>query len=103
MTGRLLRLTSILSFAVVAPVCGEMMVRESGSYGLLSAYGDDAYTDEVDGARRGEQISFLINGQPTTITNGASPTWSSNGDLIEVDLAATGPTMNYMYLPMIIQ
>lgn len=82
---------------------GEMVVRESGSYGVLSVYRDDSYTAEVDGARRGEQISFLINGQPATITNGASPTWSSNGDLIEVDLAATGPTMNYMYLPMIIQ
>lgn len=82
---------------------GEMVVRESGSYGVLSVYRDDSYTDEVDGARRGEQISFLINGQPATITNGASPTWSSNGDLIEVDLAATGPTMNYMYLPLIIQ
>jgi len=82
---------------------GEMVVRESGSYGVLSVYRDDSYTAEVDGARRGEQISFLINGQPTTITNGASPTWSSNGDLIEVDLAATGPTMSYMYLPLIIQ
>ena len=82
---------------------GKTKVRESGSYGVLSVYGDDSYTAEVDGARRGEQISFLINGQPATITNGAHPTWSSNGDLIEVDLAATGPTMNYMYLPLITQ
>lgn len=81
---------------------GKVIVRESGLYGLLSVYGDDAYTDEVDGARRGEQISFLINGQPATLTNGTSPTWTSNGDLIEVNLAATGPAMTYMYLPMML-
>lgn len=81
---------------------GQMSVREEGWYGLLAVYGDDAYTAELDGARVGERIRFLINGQPATITNGMSPVWTANGDLMQVDLAASGPQLDRrLYLPNI--
>lgn len=81
---------------------GQVTTRENGSYGLLAVYHDDAYTPELDGARTGERIRFLINGQPATITNGADPTWTANGDLFQVDLSATGPEMNnFIYLPSV--
>lgn len=79
---------------------GQITVRDEGWYGLLAVYGDDAYTDGLDGARPGEHIRFLINNQPATITNGANPVWTANGDLVQVDLAATGPQMDrHLYLP----
>lgn len=81
---------------------GAVTVRENGWYGVLAVYHDDAYTSELDGARTGERISFLINGQPATITNGATPTWSANGDLMQVDLTGSGPEMDkFFYLPLV--
>ncbi|GAB4558298.1 MAG: hypothetical protein Kow0047_03290 [Anaerolineae bacterium] len=70
---------------------GEVRVTVPGWYGLLAVYRDDQYTEALDGARQGESIRFLINGQPATITNGVNPTWTGNGDLFEVDLEAWGP------------
>lgn len=80
---------------------GQVYVRQDGAYGLLAVYGDDGYTAEVDGARIGESIRFLINGQPATITNGVQPVWSSNGALMQVDLSAAGPVIeqNRLFLP----
>lgn len=81
---------------------GQVVVREHGWYGLLAVYGDDGYTAELDGARPGERISFLINGQPAVVTNGVTTVWTANGDLMQVDLAASGPAMdNRLYLPQI--
>ncbi len=82
---------------------GQVTVNEKGTFGVLAVYGDSAYTKFLDGAKRGEHIQFLINGQLAKIVNGADPTWSSNGDLIQVDLAATGPEIHnqVVYLPMV--
>ena len=55
---------------------GEAVVHQAGRYGVLSIYHDDACTPELDGARNGERIRFLINGRPASITNGATPTWT---------------------------
>jgi hypothetical protein len=68
---------------------GEVQTRQDGSFGVLAVYGDDPYTPDLDGARPGERISFLINGWPAAVTNGAGLVWTVNGDLISVDLAAS--------------
>jgi pimeloyl-ACP methyl ester carboxylesterase len=84
-------------------VLGEMVAVGGGAYGVLAVYGDDGFTPERDGARPGEPLRFLINGQPAAIANGAAPAWTANGDLLEVDLSANGPEparIRY-YLPII--
>jgi hypothetical protein len=84
---------------------GEIQVRNEGWYGVLAVYADDAYTPELDGARAGEHIRFLVNGRPAAITNAATPVWTANGDLLEVDLAAVGPASSDrpVYLPVIVR
>ena len=67
---------------------GEVRVQQAGWYGVLAVYGDDPYTPEVDGARPGERLHFLIDDQPAVIVDGDEPVWTGNGDLLRIDLAA---------------
>ena len=70
---------------------------------MLSIYRDDPYTHELDGALVNESIRFLVDGQPATVTNGAIPRWTANGDLIEVDLTVSRSDLPHemIYLPLI--
>ncbi len=45
-------------------LCGEFTINRDGQYGFLPVYGDDAATAEEDGARRGDVLTFRLNGAP---------------------------------------
>ncbi len=66
---------------------GEVRAQQAGWYGVLAVYGDDPYTPEVDGARPGERLRFLIDDQPAVVVDGDEPVWTSNGALLRLDLA----------------
>ncbi len=89
--------TTIAAFDPDGVQCGEFVVDVPGQYGLLPCRGDDSTTDEDEGAEPGDQIFFTMGGLPADATpislnnDPVSPdttiTWTSNGDLWEVDLA----------------
>ncbi len=45
-------------------LCGEFTLNRDGQYGFLPVYGDDPATAGEDGARRGDILSFRLNGKP---------------------------------------
>jgi len=45
-------------------LCGEFTLDRDGRYGFLPVYGDDTATVEEDGARRGDVLTFHLNGVP---------------------------------------
>lgn len=45
-------------------LCGECTLNRDGQYGFLPVYGDDPATAEDDGARRGDVLTFRLNGAP---------------------------------------
>lgn len=65
---------------------GHLVVAESGQYGPLPIYGDDATTDEVDGARPGDALIFTVNGVKAR-TYPPNPVWEGEYVLMEIDLA----------------
>ncbi len=63
-------------------ICGAFRLTADGEYGLMSVYGDDALTTDIDeGAKEGDEISFFLNGMLKT-----TGTWTSAGSAIEVNL-----------------
>ncbi|MFQ5595790.1 MAG: hypothetical protein ACE5HA_16715 [Anaerolineae bacterium] len=76
--------------------CGEFTVLVAGTYGAMPCYRDDPNTTPDEGAEPGDQIFFTINGFPATpiavslnanpVPAGTPVTWTSFGDLWEVDL-----------------
>lgn len=68
---------------------GEAVVQTPGWMGVLSVYGKSGFTNEIDGALAGEQLSFAINGIPATATdvNGDPILWTTDGDLQEIILS----------------
>ncbi|MBM4466915.1 MAG: hypothetical protein FJ014_15415 [Chloroflexi bacterium] len=66
--------------------CGKFTVITAGKYGFLACYRDDDTTEEDDGADPGDEISFTINDLPAVSLGPDDPIWTSNGDLLEVDL-----------------
>ena len=76
--------------------CGEFTVLVAGAYGVMPCYRDDPTTTPDEGAEPGDPISFTINGFPATpiavslngtpVPAGTPVTWTSFGDLWEVDL-----------------
>jgi len=68
--------------------CGECVVTTEGKYGFLPCLRDDHDTtpDLDEGAEPGDIISFTINGLPAVASGPDEPIWTSNGDLLEVDL-----------------
>jgi LysM repeat protein len=76
-------------------LCGQFVVHTAGSYGVMPVYRDDPMTADDEGAQPGDVISFKINGQSATVAGPDTPTWTSNGALIHIELSAgsaTGPT-----------
>lgn len=86
---------------------GYYVVDSTGYYGFLAAYRDDPTTPEKDGALPGDAITFTINGYPATPTGIYSgitnPTWTVNGDTLQVDLGASTATatLRSLFLPVI--
>lgn len=79
-------------------VCGTSTVVEPGLYPLLACERDRSDTPEDDGAEPGDVIQFTIDGLPTRVVpisfnfTAVPPTtavtWTSMGDVWEVDLHA---------------
>ncbi|MGA9348355.1 MAG: hypothetical protein WBW48_06060 [Anaerolineae bacterium] len=82
---------------------GERVVEQPGSFGGLSAYGDDVLTPEDEGAEPGDTISFYINGYKAMVMGPDEPIWTSFGDLRNVDLAVTHHLGHQVYLPLILK
>ena len=76
--------------------CGSFAVNRAGHYGFLAVYRDYPDTTAVDeGAVPGDTLSFKINGYDAQVTGGV-PVWTANGDVIELDLAATDGTVLFL-------
>ncbi len=93
--------------------CGEVVVKVDGWYGLLPCYRDPAETGRAgtlsmasaDTANRDGSLTFTIDGEPVEATpvslNGSAVptstliTWTSMGDLWEVDLQGWPPVGGY--------
>lgn len=69
---------------------GKATVEVAGKYGLMALYMDDPSTSLDEGAVPGETISFRINGIAALVTGPHEPVWSTNGDVLMLNLAANG-------------
>jgi hypothetical protein len=59
-------------------LCGSGLVRDEGQFGFISCNGDDPYTEEDEGATKGENVSFNVNG-----TYAGNTTWNE-GSVTEI-------------------
>lgn len=67
--------------------CGTFTVHTAGEYGFLLVYRDDTTTPDVDeGASPGDTITFYINGHFAIPLGPGAPVWTSNGDVLQLDL-----------------
>ena len=71
--------------------CGTYLVTTPGQYGPIPVYRDDGATPEDEGATPGDALSFTINGLPAVATGPDAATWTSMGDLLNVDLVSSVP------------
>jgi subtilisin-like proprotein convertase family protein len=76
-------------------VCGATVVTTEGQYGLLACYGDDPTTPEDEGARPGDIIQLVVDGQ--TLGTGVCTVF---GDLHWVPLG-TASHQWQVFLPLI--
>jgi len=80
-------------------LCGVATVTIEGQYGLLVCYGDDSTTPEDEGARPGDVIRLMVDGQEM-----ATAIWMAHGDLVEVNLGDEAVTRPWrLYLPLVRQ
>jgi len=73
--------------------CGEFVVSHAGWYGAMPVYRDDPETPTDEGADPGDTITFYINGYEATPQGPETPEWTTSGDLREVDLIASPPSI----------
>jgi len=67
--------------------CGAFSVHTEGQYGFLATYRDDSFTPDLDeGAEPGDTLIFYINNHIALILGPGNPIWTSNGDVIELNL-----------------
>ena len=68
-------------------ICGKMIIRANGQYGLLHVYGDDPTTLDIDeGAEVGDHIMFMINRVPLRRVSGEA-VWTGDGNVVRVNLS----------------
>ncbi|MCG2716316.1 MAG: T9SS type A sorting domain-containing protein [Candidatus Marinimicrobia bacterium] len=68
-------------------LCGSFEVHTEGQYGFLAVYRDDSYTSGIDeGAEPGDTLTFYINNHIALILGPGNPIWTTNGDVIELNL-----------------
>ena len=82
--------TVIAAYDPQGTLCGQFVVHTPGRYGLLACYRDDPNTPEDEGAEPGDSITFTMNGQAAVQLGPDSARWTSNGDLMQVELSAGG-------------
>lgn len=87
--------------AVICPgdvICGQFTVSSPGQYGFMHVYRDDTSTNEIEGAKPGDPLTFRIwdvraqmepDALPTVITGTDPPGWSYDGALSRVNLDGT--------------
>jgi hypothetical protein len=75
--------TTVLAVDPNGAVCGATPVTQAGQYGLLACYGDDPTTPEDEGARPGDTIRLVVNGQVVGMA-----VWTTHGDRQWVALGA---------------
>ncbi len=56
-------------------VCGAAVVTHAGQYGLLACYGDDLTTMEDEGARAGDTVRLVVDGQAL-----GTAVWTAHGE-----------------------
>ncbi|RKY04073.1 hypothetical protein DRP77_04825 [Candidatus Poribacteria bacterium] len=66
-------------------ICGLFVVEEEGRYGPMAIYGDDPETEQDEGAREGEELLFMINGELVGTIGPDEPVWRL-GKLANIDL-----------------
>ena len=67
-------------------LCGEFKVMVNGQYGLMSVYGDDSLSKDIDeGAIRGDKLTMYLNGEMLLPGNMNDIVWTENGDRVRVD------------------
>ena len=81
--------TVITAYDPEGVLCSRYTVKKAGRFGFQHVYGDDKTTPIDEGAKRGDVITFYVNGQPA-ISDGPS-VWISDGALIEINLRAHAP------------
>jgi hypothetical protein len=72
-------------------VCSQFRGTRAGCYGLMPVYGDDPLTEVDEGAVRGDQIKFAVNGVAATVTGPNEPLWVTFANLRQVNLAISSP------------
>jgi PKD repeat protein len=78
-------------------LCGSVLVKQDGSYGLLEILHDDLSTPEDDGAWEGDTISFQING--VEVANDPVIIWTQNGDYFELCSFSTADCRTLTLMP----
>lgn len=79
--------------------CGTFTVITLGQYGFMPVYRDDPTTDIDEGASLGDTISFTINGLPAEVLGPDANIWTTNGDVLEVDLEGFTNFAPHLALP----
>ena len=67
-------------------LAGEFVITKEGMYGAVPVYGDDVTSKQDEGASSGDQLFFRVNGQPAEIIGSGSAVWTSDKDVLRVDL-----------------
>ena len=85
---------TIIIYNTDKTVVGKGLVKENGMYGLVAAYGDDLYTDAIDGMCSGEKFSFEING--LSIISEKQIIWNEkmNREVVKVDFVIKSRPLN---------
>ncbi|MGD8922207.1 MAG: T9SS type A sorting domain-containing protein, partial [Candidatus Zixiibacteriota bacterium] len=84
----------IAAYSTEGKKIGGFTVTESGKFGFMPVYADDANNSGVTGLKKGDQFYLTVNGAETT----ERYTWTTNGDRIEVG-ALTSKTASDNTLP----
>ena len=80
-------------------ICGQFTVTTPGQYGFMSVYGDDGGTTADEGAQPGDVLRFRVwkaatgvevDAVATVVTGTQPPTWTSENDILHVNLDASG-------------
>ncbi|MBN2226399.1 MAG: T9SS type A sorting domain-containing protein [candidate division Zixibacteria bacterium] len=100
--GELAPLGSVINaYDTSGTLCGSDTVDYApGIYGFLAVRGDEADTDEDEGAELKEPIRFTINGRPAVELGPDTALWLGRGGRVNVDLeAAALVSMEAVVLP----
>ena len=90
--------TTISAYDPDGVLCGAFGVHTEGHYGFLAVYRDDSFSTDIDeGAEPGDTLIFMINHHYALLQGPGIPVWTSNGDVIELNLEA-----HSNYAPVII-